>query len=210
MPARDGAPALILFAKCPVPGQVKTRLMPELRAEQAARVAAQLIEQSVHLAVQAWPGPVWLLTWPNSDHALFRALSANTRIRLGIQSSGDLGLKMTHAICKFTQRETAAAVMGCDVPHCPLDTLQLASDLLEQGQYVIGPSTDGGYYFIGLQQCLPELFTGMEWDGGNVLQSTLAAANALDIDFYQLPALRDIDSFEDLKHVSKNYQALKF
>ena len=205
MPDRGGAPALILFAKCPVPGQVKTRLRPELSAEQAAQVAAQLIEQSVHLAVEAWPGPVWLFAWPNTEHALFRTLSANTRIQLGIQSTGDLGLKMTHAICQFTERETAAAVMGCDVPHCPLDTLHLAGDLLEQGQYVIGPSTDGGYYFIGLQQCRPELFTGMEWGSGNVLQSTLAAAHGLDIDFYQLPALRDIDSFEDLKHVAIDY-----
>lgn len=203
---KGGAPALVLFAKSPVPGKVKTRLQPELNADQAAQVAAQLIEQSVHLAVKAWPGPVWLYTWPNTDHALFRTLSERTRIRLGLQSTGDLGKKMTNAIGKFTAKKTAAAVMGCDVPHCPLVTLKLAADLLEQGRYVIGPSTDGGYYFIGLQQCRPELFAGIEWGSGNVLEATLAAAKNLNIDFYQLPALRDIDDFEDLKQGFPDYQ----
>ncbi len=198
---KGGAPVLILFAKCPVPGRVKTRLMPQLSAEQAAQVATQLIEQSVHLAVQAWPGPVWLLTWPNTDHELFRALSRDTRIQLGNQSPGNLGEKMHNAMGKFTEKETAAAIMGCDVPHCPLDTLRTAGDLLQQGLNVIGPSTDGGYYFIGLQQCRSKLFEGIKWGGDNVLQATLAAARGLNIEFNQLPALRDIDSFEDLTHV---------
>lgn len=205
---KDGAPALVLFAKSPVPGKVKTRLQPELNADQAAQVAAQLIEQSVYLAVKAWPGPVWLYTWPNTDHELFRTLSENTRIRLGIQSTGDLGKKMTSAICEFTVTKTAVAVMGCDVPHCPLDTLQLAGNLLKQGQSVIGPSTDGGYYFIGLQQCHPELFTAIEWGSDRVLEATLAAAKNLNVDFYQLPALRDIDGFEDLKQVFPDYQPI--
>jgi len=202
MPVNNRAPVLILMAKCPVPGQVKTRLMPAMNAERAAQVATILIERSVRLASDAWPGPVWLFAWPTVDHHLFRLLTQTTRIRLGVQSTGDLGEKMANAIGKFTTQGIATAVMGCDVPHCPPDTLRLASELLEHGNNVIGPSMDGGYYLVGLQKCRYELFTDIKWGSNDVLQATLAAAGRAGIEFTRLQVLQDIDRYEDLKHLS--------
>ena len=68
-------PALILFAKSPVPGRVKTRLMSQLNAQQAARVATLLIEHTVRLAVNSWPGPIALHTWPDTNHEVLKSLS---------------------------------------------------------------------------------------------------------------------------------------
>lgn len=186
------------MAKRPVPGRVKTRLMPELSAQEAAGVAAWLIVRTAHLASGAWPGPVHMLCWPGLDHDIFREVAASTRIQLGLQSRGDLGEKMSDAICRVTNRGAPAAVMGCDIPHCPPGQLRLAAGMLEQGRDVIGPGTDGGYYFIGLQACRPELFAGISWGGKGVLHKTLAAAAGLGMDFGELEPLRDIDDYEDL------------
>ena len=98
----------------------------------------------MQLATGAWDGPVWLLAWPDADHELFLNLAGKTGIHLGVQSAGDLGAKMSDAICRFTANGRAAAVMGCDVPHCPPRQLRLANEALRRGDAVIGPSTDGG------------------------------------------------------------------
>lgn len=202
MPASSPDPQLILLAKRPGPGLVKTRLMPELSAEEAAGVATWLIIRTVQLATGAWPGPVHLLCWPDPDYEVFREIAANTRIQPGLQSAGDLGNKMSNALCRATAGGTPAAVMGCDVPHCPPDQLRLAADLLTQGHDVIGPATDGGYYFIGLQACRPGLFTGVSWGGPDVYRTTVATAARLGMEFIALDKLRDIDDHEDLEAVS--------
>jgi rSAM/selenodomain-associated transferase 1 len=199
MRAEPASPALILFAKSPVPGRVKTRLMPELTARQAAEVAAELIQRTVRLAVENWPGPVRLQTWPDTRHAVFNNLAAANELALVRQSAGDLGRKMHSALATFTDRGVAAAVMGCDVPHCPAANLRRAHDLLAQGDNVIGPSRDGGYYLIGLQRTQPALFRGIAWGGDQVLPSTLRIAAGCGIRFTHLERVADIDSYEDLK-----------
>lgn len=202
-------PTLILFAKSPVPGQVKTRLMPQLDARQAARVATLLIEHTVRLAVSNWSGPIALHTWPDTKHEVFKNLSATHGLRMVAQRQGDLGRKMYGSISELTEQGVPAAVMGCDVPHCPGDLLCEAHDLLRQGQNVIGPTIDGGYYLIGLQKVYPEIFKGIRWGGDHVLQNTLQAARGCGVHFTLLEPLRDIDRFEDLQCIAREMPDLQ-
>ena len=202
-------PTLILFAKSPVPGRVKTRLMPELSAQQAADVATLLIKRTVQLAVSNWSGPIALHTYPDTEHEVFRDLSDTHGLRLAAQKQGDLGEKMCSAISELTERGIPAAVMGCDVPHCPGALLREAHELLQQGRNIIGPTVDGGYYLIGLQQAWPEIFSGIRWGSDHVMQNTLEAAQRCGIRFTLLARLRDIDRFEDLKWVAKDIPELR-
>lgn len=202
-------PALILFAKAPVPGQVKTRLLPELDANEAAQVAAELIELTVRLAVDTWPGPLVLCTWPDIDHPLFGELAGTYPVTLATQGPGDLGRKMNAAITTYTNAGTPAAVLGCDVPHCPAEVLRAAGHLLQRGREVIGPSLDGGYYLIGLQRPCAQIFDNVDWGSPGVMRSTLANASRCGVRFEQLPPLQDLDSYTDLVKIAEHFPDLR-
>jgi hypothetical protein len=202
-------PELILFARQPIAGQVKTRLQPEYSPERVAEIAAFMIRATVELAVSAWPGDVALHAWPDVDHPLFQELAREFHIRLTSQAGGDLGAKMLSALRAGVERNGCAAVMGCDVPHCGWDVLDKANDWLARGKNVLGPTEDGGYYFIGLQEARPELFENMPWSGNQVLPMTLARAEELGMEFELLAKLRDIDTARDLWLVAQKYEPLK-
>jgi hypothetical protein len=202
-------PELILFAKAPIPGRVKTRLQPDYSAPQAARIAAELIRATAKLAAHNWPGVVSLYASPDARHPLFRQLAARYRLRLERQSEGDLGRRMAVALGEGIARATAAAVMGCDVPQCDWETLDEANERVARGRYVLGPTFDGGYYFIGMPRVHVELFENMDWGGPGVLAETLARAARLGIEFDLLPALRDIDSADDLRTVAREFAPLR-
>ena len=202
-------PTLVLFAKSPEPGRVKTRLMPKLDAQQATKVATLLIEHTVRLAVNSWPGPIALHTWPDTNHEVLKSLSDTHGLQLAAQKRGDLGQKMHGSISQFTEQGGPAAVMGCDVPHCPGELLGEAYGLLKQGQNVIGPTIDGGYYLIGLQKAWPEIFKEIQWGSDSVLRNTLRAAQRCGVHFTLLASLRDIDRFEDLQCVVEDVPELR-
>lgn len=202
-------PELILFARQPIAGQVKTRLQPEYSLERAAEVAAFMIRATVELAVSAWPGDVTLQTWPDSDHPLFRELEREFRLRLVPQADGDLGAKMLGALRAGVQRNGCAAVMGCDVPHCDWSVLDQANDWLARGKSFLGPTEDGGYYLIGLQEARPEFFEDMPWGSNQVLPVTLARAAAIGMEFDLLKKLRDVDTARDLWLIAQKFEPLK-
>ena len=202
-------PELILFARQPVPGQAKTRLQPDYSPEKAAEIACFMIRATVELAVSAWPGDVSLYVWPGTDHLLFRQLAREFDIHLVPQLEGDLGARMLHALQEGIARRGAAAVMGCDVPHCGWDIVDQANGWLARGKNILGPTEDGGYYLIGLQEAQAELFTGMPWGGSGVLELTLARAKKLGIEFDLLKKLRDIDTAADLWLVAQKYEPLR-
>lgn len=202
-------PELIIFARQPVPGQVKTRLQPDYSPEQAAEIAAFMIRATVELAVSAWPGPISLYASPDPEHPLLRRLGEEFGIRLVSQTGADLGAKMLHALREGIARAGCAAIMGCDVPHCGWEAIDQANDWLARGRNVLGPAEDGGYYFIGLQEARPELFEDMAWGGHDVLAATLSRAASLDMEFEMLPLLRDVDTAADLWLVAQLFEPLK-
>jgi rSAM/selenodomain-associated transferase 1 len=202
-------PELIVFARQPIPGQVKTRLQPDYSPEKAAEIAAFMIRATVELAVSAWPGDVMLYAWPGTDHLLFQQIAGEFHVPLAPQGDGDLGAKMLDALRQGIARQGAAAIMGCDVPHCGWDVIDQANSWLARGKNVLGPTEDGGYYFIGLQEARPELFEEMPWGSNRVLEMTLAHAEKLGMEFNLLKTLRDIDTATDLWLVAQRYEPLR-
>lgn len=202
-------PELILFAKQPIPGQIKTRLQPAYSPEKSAEIAAFMIRATVEVAISAWPGDVTLCVWPGTNHLLFHQLAREFKVHLAAQAQGDLGAKMLHALRGGIRRGGSAAVMGCDVPHCGWDMLDQANGWLAAGRNVLGPTDDGGYYLIGLQEARQDLFDGMPWGSERVLETTLARAAKLGVEFDQLNRLRDIDTPDDLWLVAQKYAPLK-
>ena len=202
-------PELILFAKQPRPGEVKTRLQPIYTPEQAAEIAACLVRATVELAVSAWPGEIYLYGSPDSEHAVFHELAGEFDIKLASQCPGDLGTKMLGALRDGVERHGAAAVLGCDVPHCGWDVLDYANGRLARGHNALGPTEDGGYYFIGLQEGRSELFEGIDWGGCRVLAQTLQRAEDIGIDFDLLKVLRDVDTPSNLWCAAQKVESLK-
>lgn len=194
-------PVLILFAKTPEPGTVKTRLCPPLTDQQAAQLAELLIEHTVRLA-QCWPGPVQLAVWPNTRHPLFQRLAGEYGLPCVRQDPGDLGAKMAAAIATSVCQDRPAAIMGCDVPHCPAPVLVSAAQHLQAGKNVLGPTNDGGYYFIGLSANHPALFSGIAWGTNHVLNQTRARAADLGVAFTLLPSLTDLDTWSQVRAIS--------
>ncbi len=202
-------PELVIFAKQPLAGQVKTRLQPEYTPLQAAEIAALLVRATVELAVANWPGDIYLYGAPDAGHPLFEDLARKFDLQLAPQGTGDLGARMQAALCEGLARRRAAAILGCDVPHCPGDVLDLANHWLAQGRNVLGPTEDGGYYFIGLGAPHAVLFAGIDWGTERVLAQTIEKAEKLGIEFEWLPRLRDIDTARDLRLVAQQYEPLR-
>lgn len=202
-------PALFIFAKAPIAGTVKTRLQPVYTAAQAADIAALLIRETTALAAANWDGPIYLATMPDTSHPVFTELTTRHALMLRAQHGADLGARMHEAIVHGATHHGAAAIIGCDVPHCPAPVLRDAVARLMRGRDVLGPSSDGGYYLIGLNRPRVELFTDMAWGSADVCATTLARARALGIEFETLPVLRDIDTPEDLRAVAPSFPPLQ-
>lgn len=199
---------LILFAKTPVAGQVKTRLIPDLDEQGAADLAGALIEESVRNSVESWPGRVSLQVWPDTGHQCFETLRRRHGITLARQAEGDLGAKMFQALNDAHQRGAAAAVMGCDVPHCPAETHRTAHAFLAQGRSIIGPSDDGGYYLIGINPPERKCFERIGWGGSKVFDTTLRRAASAGIDLIVLQQLNDIDTMADIEALRQTHPEL--
>ncbi len=202
-------PELAIFARQPVAGQAKTRLQPDYSPAQAAEIAACLIRATAELAASSWPGEIYLYGAPDAEHPLFRELAREFGIQLAAQRGADLGERMLNAMRNGLKRRNAAAILGCDVPHCSAEVLDQANHWLAQGRNVIGPTEDGGYYLIGLSRDYPELFAGIPWGTPSVLQRTLERAEALGVEFDLLPSLTDIDTAADLWLVSQDFAPLR-
>ena len=202
-------PGLIIFAKQPLAGQVKTRLLPDYTPQAAADIAAFLVRATVEMAVSSWPGEIYLYGAPDAAHPLFEELAREFDLKLASQSEGDLGARMLTALREGAARHHATGILGCDVPHCSWDILDQANGWLAKGRNVLGPTEDGGYYFIGLTAPHAELFEGIDWGTDRVLAQTLERAKLLGVEFEWLPRLRDIDTADDLWLASQKYAPLR-
>lgn len=190
----DSVP-LLLFAKAPVAGKVKTRLTTDCTFKQAAEIAKILMEASIQRARESWPGDVYLSAWLDLDHAFFKQMQERYSIDVVAQCEGDLGEKMRHALATFGY---PAAVMGCDAPHVKATTLFMGHDLLQKGHSIIGPSEDGGYYLLGLCEPADELFIDKPWGTDKVLDKTIISASSNGLKLTELPELNDVDEWSDL------------
>jgi rSAM/selenodomain-associated transferase 1 len=197
--------ALVVFAKAPIPGQVKTRLCPPLTPDEAATLhgsfVLDILEQTkTAVAKLKLPLDRHLACTPSSTHVFFKIMEERQGVKLLDQVGDDLGARMTQAFAiLFAQGYGRVLIVGTDVPTLPTDHFKRALALLESHDLVLGPALDGGYYLIGLRQAAPALFAGIPWSTERVLEMTRGKAASLGLTTATLPAWRDIDTVDDLK-----------
>jgi rSAM/selenodomain-associated transferase 1 len=186
--------ALAVLAKAPVPGSVKTRLIPALGADGAAALHARLIERTVETACEAAIGPVML--WLTAPHPCFTGLASRFSIGLAAQADGDLGARML-AACQAAAGPVI--VIGTDCPALTPSHLRQAADVLRAGSdVVVIPAEDGGYVLIGSREPQAELFVGMTWSTDQVMAQTRERLAQTGLTWRELPPLWDVDRPEDL------------
>lgn len=193
---------LIVLAKAPVPGQVKTRLIPTIGPKAAAALHEKLVFHSLSIAVNAGVGPVDLWCAPSSEHPFFIRCAREFRVEVHTQFEGDLGQRMAHAFHKTLELTTHVLLIGTGCPSLTCDDLRKAKAVLEQdNDAVIIPAEDGGYILLGLSQYSSELFSGVSWGAESVLEETRARLRNLGWSWYEMSKCWDVDRPEDLERL---------
>ena len=207
------AETLILFAKPPLAGRVKTRLAPSLGREGAARLYACFLQDAAETARslrEARPGVGLVCEWAlESGETLDEFPLADWLPGAFLhraQTGPDLGARMAAALGRRLASGRRAVLIGTDFPDLPHEVLLEAFEKLEREdapRITLGPAADGGYYLIGMNRFLPEIFTGIPWSTGEVLSRTLERADALGAGTSLLPEWRDVDEADDLEALKR-------
>jgi rSAM/selenodomain-associated transferase 1 len=195
--------AIAVFAKAPVPGEVKTRLAPVLGADAAASLHAGLVRHALSTAVHARLGPVTLWCQPDASHSFFARCAREFRVGLAEQRGADLGERMRQAFEPALAGGAPLLVIGADCPALTARHLESAAAALREHDAVLVPAEDGGYVLLGLARSLPPIFDGVSWGSAAVMAQTrerLAAARARWI---ELPALWDVDRPDDYARLQR-------
>lgn len=197
--------ALVIFAKAPIPGQVKTRLCPPLTPDEAATLHGSFVLDTLErtkAAVTRFKLPLdrYLACAPSSTHVFFKIMEERQGVRLIDQVGDTVGMRMHQTFeTLFAQGYRQVIMVGTDVPSLPLEQYKQACALIASHDLVLGPALDGGYYLIGLTRPMPDLFTGIPWSTEQVLRLTQEKAQALKLRVALTDPWRDVDTADDLR-----------
>jgi len=202
----DSPVSIAILAKAPVPGLVKTRLIPTIGAHAAAVLQERLTERAIGTAIAADVGPVTLWCAPDATHSTFLKLVMQQRIILKRQPEGDLGARMLAA---STARGGPVLVIGTDCPALTELHLRGAANALREGNdVVIIPAEDGGYVLIGTRVPQPAIFAGIAWGTGSVLADTRTRIIEQRLMLTEQPPLWDVDTEADLARLEREFPEL--
>ncbi len=197
------AEKLIIFSRFPAAGDTKTRLIPVLGPEGAARLQRALTERTVALARRLTKiRPVALQLSYRGGRISDLRMWLGGDLHFRDQGPGNLGEKMARALVQAQEEGYRRIILiGADCPSLSVAILTAAFDALTDHELVLGPAVDGGYYLLGLSRFIPDLFRDQPWGRPDLLACTLAAADRLELNYYLLPELADVDRPEDLHHL---------
>jgi len=189
---------LLIFARHPELGRVKTRLAATIGAEAALAVYQELLHRT-RLAADGLTD-VHKTVWFAEATATPNLASMWLGYEQALQPNGDLGQKMQEAFKQaFAQGAAAAVIIGTDCPGFTTTLLAEAFQALTTHELVVGPAADGGYYLLGMSSLQVDLFRDKPWSTAEVLPATLADAANLGLSVALLPTLRDVDTADDLE-----------
>jgi rSAM/selenodomain-associated transferase 1 len=199
---------IVIFAKAPVPGQVKTRLIPALGAEGAAQLARRMLAYTLQQATQTGLHAVELCMSPGSQDPRWHGIDLPAGVLRTEQGHGDLGEKMARAVQRVTtEHQQAAMLVGTDCPALSSAGLAEAARQLAHHDAVLIPASDGGYVLLGLKAPCPGIFYDMAWSTSAVASETLARLAQLGLSVWIGPTLDDIDEPADLAHLPDTHAA---
>ena len=192
--------SILIFAKAPTPGQVKTRLIQALGERGAAELQRQLIERTLHTAAAAALGAIELWCTPGPEDPFLAACAKRHGTGLRTQGEGNLGTRMARALESVLAAGSPGLLIGCDCPVLTPAYLREAAAALAGGNdAVFGPAEDGGYVLVGLaRRPTAELFEDIVWGTATVMQETRARLARGNWRWRELALLWDVDRPEDL------------
>ncbi len=201
--------ALVLFAKAPTVGEVKTRLQPEITPENSARLQEAMIKDSISLmcAINNVEKIIYFL--PGEKKYIFEKYTDGLPFHLNCQNGIDLGKKMENAFQDlFNKGFLKVVVIGVDSPNLPKEYINKAFIELNKADLVVGPSIDGGYYLIGFKEKVLPVFSPVEWGSNKVLLQTEELIKKHNLKLSLLPVHYDIDTIKDLQYFKTHMKLL--
>lgn len=185
---------VIVFVKNPELGKVKTRLAATLGDEKAMEIYLKLLDYTRGQ----------LIKLSNTQKVVFYSSFIDNDdewndhiFNKSVQSEGGLGDRMKSAFYATFDSCTPVIIIGSDCPQLTVDHIETAFDSLKHNDVVIGPSHDGGYYLLGMNKYIPELFDDIKWSTDSVFQETKQKAEDLKLKVYIIETLSDVDFEED-------------
>lgn len=198
---------IVVFAKAPLAGLAKTRLIPALGAKGAADLARDMLIHTLDQALAAGVQAIELCMSPAPSDPAWQGGPLPRAVEQTDQGDGDLGARMSRALGRaLALQQGPVLVIGTDCP--ALNAAQLSEAARQLGHYdaVLLPASDGGYVLIGLQAPCPSLFTDMAWSTPVVATETLRRMARVGLNVWQGPTLHDIDEPSDLKYLPESLQ----
>jgi hypothetical protein len=202
MPAEPAEPAdlrvcVVVFARAPVAGRTKTRLIPALGAEGAAALYRAFLADTVRTARRLEGAAVELWAASADDAERLAAPYPDRPVRA--QPAGDLGRRMEAAMAHALSRHDRVLVIGSDAPTLPVRRLAEAARALATADVVLGPAADGGFYLVGVRDRALAFGDRIRWSTRHALADTLAAARAAGRRPARIRPWYDVDTPDDLR-----------
>lgn len=195
---------LIVFAKNPIKGQVKTRLAKTIGDDKALKVYRYLLG-NIQQEIKALNLDIVIYYTHFIDHA---DDWQHDRLEKKLQIEGDLGEKMGHAFQQgFAQGYQQIIGIGTDIYDLKAADIQVGFDRLATNDFCFGPANDGGYYLIGMTSYFPRIFKDKSWSTASVLKKTLQELTTENVAL--LSEKTDIDTYEDLKQIEELRNIIK-
>lgn len=191
----------IIFVKAPHAGFAKTRLIPALGEEGAARLAQRMLQHTLDSAIAAAIGPVELCVTPEIASPSWAGTEIPQAVEITEQGEGDLGERMARAAQRTLAKDSAALLIGTDCIEMSAKLLREAASALGCKDAVIYPVADGGYALLGLARFHASLFSGIAWSTETVASDTIKRIHALGWALETGALLHDVDEPDDLEYL---------
>lgn len=196
---------IIIFAKAPLAGFAKTRLIPALGEQGAAQLAKQLFDHAIKEALSADIGSVELCLTPSLENDCWKEFNLAKNLIITEQGEGDLGERMARASERALKSKRAVLLIGTDCPELDRSYLREAAEELACHDACLTPVSDGGYALMGLNAFHASLFNNMPWSTESVSDLTFERFRYLDWQVAHLRELHDIDEPDDLRYLPEKF-----
>jgi len=191
---------LQIFAKAPIPGDVKTRLLADIGSELACEVYQSLLLNTVkNTRSEEWDTELWCS--PDTQHPFFQSLAGGYPLSLKTQSNDDLGERMLFALKAGVENGGNVVLIGSDCPVISAKYIEQAFTVLETNDVVFGPVEDGGYVLIGCSNMHINMFNDVEWSNEKTLAQNIKAVGRCGLNYGLLEPLWDLDDIHDLERM---------
>ena len=193
---------LIIFIKYPEAGKVKTRLASDIGQEKAAQIYSFMAETIIEKTLDLTNYSTIIFYDPPDKEEEIKKWVNKREVEYSPQNGSTLGERISNAFeMVFSSGTSRAIIIGSDCIDVSKDIINLAMESLENKDVILGPAEDGGYYLLGLNRHMPEIFENIEWSTANVLNQTIERINENKLKYKLLKTLKDVDTVDDLEAI---------